>query len=77
MIYNWCQNKYFQVDSSTTNVFKLITNKSLNDLNAEESIPKETACNNSEMKYENCSTHSSKDNQDQNHLILNPDVYQE
>jgi len=29
------------------------------------------------MKYENCSTHSSKENQDQNHVILNPDVYQE
>jgi len=57
-------------------VFKPITNNGINDF-ADEAISKETACNESKMAYENCSIHLNENNQNENNVILNPDIYQE
>lgn len=58
-------------------MFKPITNNSINDFADEEGISKETACNESKMTFENCSLHLNEDNQDENNVILNSDIYQE
>jgi len=58
-------------------VFKPITNNDIDHFVDEKAISKETTCNDSKMTHENCSIHLNEDNQNENNVILNSDLYQE